>query len=189
MRTVLQPPPLLQSGAGTVYHPGSDWAGGGMESLYVSVKSGDIYGSAGLNVLPFPPVLAPSMSNSTSELNNRAAQALTKWWSNTFNKGDAKCLPATPANIRMVVADSPLMTLQQNVSVSAIAAYTEMLENGSVPPPVEMDKDVIVEGNHRMVAGLLCDTFPPVTPGTRPLTVPIYPFSQINPDIDDWENR
>ncbi|QMN62086.1 hypothetical protein HVW67_06105 [Citrobacter freundii] len=89
----------------------------------------------------------------------------------------------------MVVADSPLMTLQQNVSVSAIAAYTEMLENGSVPPPVEMDKDVIVEGNHRMVAGLLCDTFPPVTPGTRPLTVPIYPFSQINPDIDDWENR
>lgn len=85
----------------------------------------------------------------------------------------------------MVVADSTLMTLQQLVSVPAIAAYTEMLENGSLPPSVEMDGNVIVEENHRMVAGLLCSTYPPVTPGSRPLTAPLYPFNKINPDIND----
>ena len=145
----------------------------------------------GLEVLPgpFPLPLPLPKSAAQQEADANAAKALAKWWNDTFSEENVKCLSATPANIRMVVADSSLMTLQQNVSVPAIAAYTEMLENGSVPPPVEMDKDVIVEGNHRMVAGLLCDTFPPVTPGTRPLTAPIYPFSQINPDVDDWGNR
>lgn len=98
-------------------------------------------------------------------------------------------MPATPQNIKAVVSKCPLLTLQQNVSVPVIAIYTNMLEKGSVSPPVEMDGDVIVEGNHRIVAALLCDTYPPVKPGTRPLSAPVYLFSQINPDIDDWGNR
>ncbi|EOY8346296.1 RHS repeat-associated core domain-containing protein, partial [Escherichia albertii] len=43
--------------------------------------------------------------------------------------------------------------------------------------------------NIRMVAGLLCDKLPPVRPGTRSLSAPIYPFSQIFPELDDWGNR
>jgi hypothetical protein len=52
-----------------------------------------------------------------------------------------------------------------------------------------MDGNVIVNGNHRMVAGLLCDKLPPERPGTRPLSAPLYPFSQIFPELDDWGNR
>uniref|UniRef100_UPI001A8E00BD RHS repeat domain-containing protein n=1 Tax=Escherichia albertii TaxID=208962 RepID=UPI001A8E00BD len=119
----------------------------------------------------------------------QAAMGLTKLWDDTFSQEKTKCLPATPENIRMVVAGSPLMTVQQKVSVPVVAHYVQMLEGGSGAPPVDMDGNVIVNGNHRMVAGLLCDKLPPERPGTRPLSAPLYPFSQIFPELDDWGNR
>lgn len=108
---------------------------------------------------------------------------------NTKAEQLTKCLPATPENIKAVVAHSTLMTVQNKVSVPAVAAYTARLEIGDVPPPIQMDGNVIVGGNHRMVAGLLCNKLPPIEPGQRPLTRILYPFSQIEPDIVDWGNR
>ncbi|MBB9915158.1 RHS repeat protein [Escherichia coli] len=119
----------------------------------------------------------------------QAVMGLTKLWDDTFSQEKTKCLPATPENIRMVVANSPLLTVQQKVSVPVVAHYVQMLEDGSGAPPVDMDGNVIVNGNHRMVAGLLCDKLPPERPGTRPLSAPLYPFSQIFPELDDWGNR
>ncbi|MCN7632615.1 RHS repeat protein, partial [Escherichia coli] len=119
----------------------------------------------------------------------QAVMGLTKLWDDTFSQEKTKCLPTTPENIRMVVANSPLLTVQQKVSVPVVAHYVQMLEDGSGAPPVDMDGNVIVNGNHRMVAGLLCDKLPPERPGTRPLSAPLYPFSQIFPELDDWGNR
>ncbi len=62
------------------------------------------------------------------------------------------------------MANSPLLTVQQKVSVPVVAHYVQMLEDGSGAPPVDMDGNVIVNGNHRMVAGLLCDKLPPERP-------------------------
>ena len=100
-----------------------------------------------------------------------------------------KCKDATPQNIRTAVSKSPLMTTQRAVSVPVIAAYTQMIEAGSAPPPVKMDGPLIVDGNHRMIAALLCDTMPPSTPGTAPISAPKYPLRDIQPDLTDWGNR
>lgn len=99
-----------------------------------------------------------------------------------------KCLEATPENIRQVVQPTPWLALQDKVSVPAVARYTHLLESGSVAPPVKMDGNTIVEGNHRMVAGLLCNQLPAITPGTAPLSRQALPFKDIIPDSYDWGN-
>lgn len=143
----------------------------------------------GLEVLPgpFPLPIPWPKSPAQQQADDNAAKALSKWLNDTFKR--VKCLPATPQNIKKLVSNCTLMTLQRRVSVSVIDLYTKMLEDNSVPPPVKMDGNVIVDGNHRMIAALLCDTEAPRVPGTRPLTREVYPLSEIEPDVDDWGNR
>jgi hypothetical protein len=100
-----------------------------------------------------------------------------------------KCKDATPQNIIESVKDSTLLTQQEEVSVPVVAAYTMMIEQGSVPPPVKMDGQIIVDGNHRMVAAILCGTNPPIQASTASPSVPVYPFSAIQPTLTDWGNR
>ena len=57
---------------------------------------------------------------------------------------------------------------------------------GSIAPPVKMDGNTIVDGNHRMVAGLLCNQIPASTPGTAPLSKPRIPLRDIQLDPIDW---
>lgn len=56
----------------------------------------------------------------------------------------------------------------------------------SIAPPVKMDGNTIVDGNHRMVAGLLCNQIPASTPGTALLSKPRIPLKDIQPDPIDW---
>ena len=74
-----------------------------------------------------------------------------------------KCLDATVDNIKMVTAKTSYLTLQKSVSIPAV-----------------------VDGNHRMVAGLLCNQIPASTPGTAPLSKPRIPLKDIQPDPIDW---
>ncbi|WP_168353700.1 hypothetical protein [Rodentibacter caecimuris] len=46
--------------------------------------------------------------------------------------------------------------------------FTLLIEQGSVSPVVKMDNNVIVEGNHRIVAGVLCDQISPIAQGVVP---------------------
>ena len=48
------------------------------------------------------------------------------------------------------------------------------------------DRNTIVDGNHRMVAGLLCNQIPASTPGTALLSKPRIPLKDIQPDPIDW---
>ena len=97
-----------------------------------------------------------------------------------------KCLDATVNNIKMVTAKTSYLTLQKSVSIPAVARYTALIERGSIAPPVKMDGNTIVDGNHRMVAGLLCNQIPASTPGTAPLSKPRIPLKDIQPDPIDW---
>ncbi|WP_456090329.1 RHS repeat domain-containing protein [Neisseria sp.] len=97
-----------------------------------------------------------------------------------------KCLDATVDNIKMVTAKTSYLTLQKSVSIPAVARYTALIERGSIAPPVKMDGNTIVDGNHRMVAGLLCNQIPASTPGTAPLSKPRIPLRDIQPDPIDW---
>ena len=97
-----------------------------------------------------------------------------------------KCLDATVDNIKMVTAKTSYLTLQKSVSIPAVARYTALIERGNIAPPVKMDGNTIVDGNHRMVAGLLCNRIPASTPGTAPLSKPRIPLRDIQPDPIDW---
>ena len=59
---------------------------------------------------------------------------------------------------------------------SLLLRDTALIEKGSIAPPVKMDGNTIVDGNHRMVAGLLCNQIPASTPGTAPLSKPRIPL-------------
>lgn len=83
-----------------------------------------------------------------------------------------KCLPATPANIRSVLANSTMLNLQPAISASVVQSYVTYIEGGGTIEPIKVDGNVIVDGNHRYVASLLCGKQAPTTPGTAPLTRP-----------------
>lgn len=85
-----------------------------------------------------------------------------------------------------VTANTRYLTLQKSVSIPAVARYTALIEQGSIAPPVKMDGNIIVDGNHRMVAGLLCNQIPASTLGTAPLSKPRIPLRDIKPDPMDW---
>ena len=97
-----------------------------------------------------------------------------------------KCLDATVHNIKMVTAKTSYLTLQKSVSIPAVARYTALIESVSIAPPVKMNGNTIVDCNHRMVAGLLCNQIPASTPGTALLSKPRIPLKDIQPDPIDW---
>ena len=66
------------------------------------------------------------------------------------------------------------------------ARYTTLIEVGSVPSPVKMDGVLIVDGNHRMVASLLCRQPAPTTPWTSSPSALRLPLSTINPSIESF---
>ena len=97
-----------------------------------------------------------------------------------------KCMEATAENIKKVTAKTPYFTTQRNVSIPRVARYTALIEAGSPTPEIKMDGMLIVDGNHRMVANLLCRQPAPTTPWTSSPAAPRLPFNQINPLSTDY---
>ncbi|MGE5700934.1 MAG: hypothetical protein ACM32O_00215 [Clostridia bacterium] len=48
--------------------------------------------------------------------------------------------------------DAPLKTQQDAVSLPAIQRYVQRLLNGEMPPPIQVNNGIIVDGNHRYIA-------------------------------------
>jgi RHS repeat-associated protein len=104
--------------------------------------------------------------------------------------------PATGADINESVIQNALMndsikTVQEEVSLPAIQRYYDRLLAGETPPAVKMDGDVIVDGNHRYVAGKIFGKVPNVTPGVMPMSKApdVKPVIELKIDPDDWGNR
>jgi RHS repeat-associated protein len=56
--------------------------------------------------------------------------------------------------IRAALKDAPLKTQQDfGVSLPVVQRYVNMLQEGNVAPPIKVDNGIIVNGNHRYVAG------------------------------------
>ena len=102
-----------------------------------------------------------------------------------------KCKPATPQNIRTVLSSSTYQTLQMSVSAPVIQVFANRIENGQNPPPITIDGNIIVDGNHRYIAALLCGRSVAANQGTAPLTRKqlAIPISQIRIDLVDYGNR
>jgi len=69
-----------------------------------------------------------------------------------------------------------------------IKRYVRMLESGMEAPPISVDAGVIVEGNHRYIAGLLFGKLPKTIPGTLPRSQRslIMSVKNIKVDYIDW---
>ncbi len=95
------------------------------------------------------------------------------------------------AAVASALKGSSMKTLQGGVSLPAIERYVRMLESGSAAPAIKVADDVIIEGNHRYVAGRIF--------GKEPESVPwaispsqqsrIKPVNELKIDPTDWGNK
>ncbi len=100
-------------------------------------------------------------------------------------------LTVNESTIATALEGSTMQTAQGKVSLPVVEAYVRKLEAGEVPPAIRVDGSVIVEGNHRYVAGRVYGTEPPVAPGTMsPSQAPkVKPIQETVVDPNDWGNR
>jgi RHS repeat-associated protein len=105
-------------------------------------------------------------------------------WYESRKRDDCKpkCERATPENIRSVLASSTMKTLQPRVSASVVQLYVESIEVGNPLREIKVDRNVIVDGNHRYIAALLCKIPVPSVPGTKPMSVPPIPVQKLQID-------
>jgi len=89
---------------------------------------------------------------------------------NVKHNEDQQCRPATLDNVRNILNNSTFQTLQPTVSLHVIDAYRASIDLGIPLSPVWMDGNIIVDGNHRVIASELCQLTPPVQPWTAPLS-------------------
>jgi RHS repeat-associated protein len=90
-----------------------------------------------------------------------------------------RCMPAATENIVAALSQSSMLTLQPTVSASIIQLYVTDIENGIVLPPIRVDGNIIVDGNHRYVAFRLCRMEAPIQPWTAPLSAPRFPVQTL----------
>jgi hypothetical protein len=84
-----------------------------------------------------------------------------------------------------------MKTTQGTVSGPVVQRYVDRLLSGETPPAIKTDGDVIVDGNHRYVAGRLVGKEPPTQPGTlSPSQKPLVkPVQKIKVDSADYGNN
>lgn len=63
--------------------------------------------------------------------------------------------------IRNALRQGTLQTTQPSISGSKVMEYVGLLRRGQIPPPIEVDNGILVNGNHRYAAGLIFGTPPP----------------------------
>jgi hypothetical protein len=71
-------------------------------------------------------------------------------------------MEVTEEVIAKALEGSIMKTLQNSVSLPMIKRYVKMLESGSLPPAIKVADGVIIDGNHRYVAGRILGVEPPM---------------------------
>lgn len=95
----------------------------------------------------------------------------------------------TEQHIRDSMKNAPLQTQQKQVSLPAIQRYAERLAKGEEPPSIQVDGGVIIDGNHRYIAGRLLGIEVPQIEwsGKRPNEV--INWDEVFIDPYDWGNK
>jgi hypothetical protein len=57
-----------------------------------------------------------------------------------------------PTDLGVIMEDTGYNTRQTSVSTDLVNTYINRLMSGSEPPPIRLDGDTIVDGNHRIIA-------------------------------------
>ena len=150
-----------------------EWTGGYGARLSESVAAGN-YGAAGANLA------AGVAFGAMNTISGGTGGALAKGG-----------VAVTDDAIRAALSGSDLLTSQGAISRPVIEKYVRRLEAGEVAPAIKVDGKVIVDGNHRYIAGRLTGKKPARTAGTLAAsqTGKVQPVSNLKIDPSDWGNR
>lgn len=85
------------------------------------------------------------------------------------------------------MADAPLQTQQQGVSLPIVKEYVQKLLAGSEAPPIKVDGNIIADGNHRYVAGRLVGQEPAIQPWSGGRPDKVVPWNEIQVDPVSWK--
>jgi hypothetical protein len=121
----------------------------------------------------------------------RTATELAEGATGAARGGVTSGADVTEATVQQAMKGAALRTDQGAVSLPAVRRYVDRLAGGETPPAIKVDNGVIVDGNHRYVAGRVFGQEPPVTPGARPMhkTGPGLSWDQVKVDPTDWGNK
>ena len=97
-------------------------------------------------------------------------------------------IEVTEESIAKALEGSTMQTLQGKVSLPMVQRYVKMLQEGLIAPPIKVADGIIVEGNHRYIAGRLFGVEPAqvpylVSPSQMNRAVPIQ---KTIVDLLDW---
>ena len=85
-----------------------------------------------------------------------------------------------------LMANAALRSRQHAVSWPKVQRFVERLREGEEPPAIQVDGDVIVDGYHRYVAGMIVGRHPPTRPGRVGYAKPPIPWKDVTFDLEDW---
>ncbi|EGO64342.1 hypothetical protein, partial [Acetonema longum] len=103
--------------------------------------------------------------------------------------GTKRPITVTEDVIREAMKDASLKTQQGSVSLPAIQRYVIRLEGGEVAPPIRVDNGIIVDGNHRYIAGRIFGQEPLQTSWSGGKTDRIINWGELEIDPLDWGNK
>ncbi|MGC5222554.1 FG-GAP-like repeat-containing protein [Micromonospora sp. DT81.3] len=92
----------------------------------------------------------------------------------------------TAATIREAMAGAPLQSQQASVSLPRVQQAVDQLASGSPAPPIKVDGSIIVDGNHRYIAGRILGREPAIQPWAGGSPNRVIPWSQQRIDPGDW---
>jgi len=92
----------------------------------------------------------------------------------------------TEPMIRNAMTDVPLQSQQGAVSLPKVQSAVDQLAAGSLAPPIRVDGSIIVDGNHRYVAGQMMDDVPAVQPWPGGNSSRVVPWWKQVIDPTDW---
>jgi RHS repeat-associated protein len=101
----------------------------------------------------------------------------------------SKAVAVTQESVTQALKDSNLQTAQGVVSGPMVERYVQMAQDGSTAPPIKVTSDgVIVDGNHRYVAGKLTGNEPAQVPGSLSPSQQskVQPVQNTKVDPNDW---
>lgn len=84
------------------------------------------------------------------------------------------------------MADVPLQTLQGAVSLPRVQSAVDDLAGGSPAPPIRVDGTIIVDRNHRYIAGRIMDDLPAIQPWPGGNPTRVIPWGNQVIDPTEW---
>ncbi|VAV95903.1 hypothetical protein MNBD_ACTINO02-1315, partial [hydrothermal vent metagenome] len=92
----------------------------------------------------------------------------------------------TEPMIREAMVDVPLQTQQGAVSLPRVQSAVDQLAAGSPAPPILVDGSIIVDGNHRYIAGQIMGETPAILPWPGGVPDRVTPSWKQVVDLVDW---